>query len=551
MRILLTLILYIGIQVTALSQAVWQGDSLRMKKDLYYLASDKLNGRLTGTKYERKAGDYIIKQYKQAGLTSLSKNFRQEFKFYSKYELSKKSHILGGGISSNMSILADAYPIIYSSNGRIVGNLSNSQKTDDERIVKYTLTNTKSKSTSKVYVINLQDNPHETAKKTWRDYYKTLSKESSLVSLVIFYGSDKDLSLKAFSQFTSIDRTEMPMIMVSESTASEIEKGNYSIDINIDLKREKITASNIVGYIDNSADKTIIIGAHYDHLGEDEYHNSLYRGPAEIHNGADDNASGTVSLIEIARNIKLYGSKSVNYLFIAFSGEELGLYGSNYYVNHPLINNNKLLAMLNMDMAGRLKPDRELGIYGTGTSIIWDSLLSFTNPYNFNIKKSASGIGASDHTSFYLSDIPVLHFFTGFHQDYHKPSDDAEKINYPGMNDVAAFVYFISQQIAINKSVPFAKTKEELKQTPRFKVTLGIVPDYFWDNAGIRIDGISPGKAAEKAGLLKGDVIMKLGDNAVGDMQLYMEALGKFNPGDKTTVNIIRGTETLVVPIQL
>ena len=187
-----------------------------------------------------------------------------------------------------------------------------------------------------------------------------------------------------------------------------------------------ITGTNVIGMLNNNAENTIIIGAHYDHLGYGA-EGSLHRGEAAIHNGADDNASGVAVLIDLAKNLKDKNTNN-NYIFIAFSGEEMGLLGSNYFVKNPTIDTKAANYMINMDMVGRLKADSTLAVYGVGTSPILKQTLNAHNT-KFKLIQKESGVGPSDHTSFYNADIPVLHFFTGQHEDYHKPSDDEEKIN--------------------------------------------------------------------------------------------------------------------------
>ena len=187
-----------------------------------------------------------------------------------------------------------------------------------------------------------------------------------------------------------------------------------------------ISSKNVIGYIDNNAEHTVVIGAHYDHLGYGG-EGSLYVG-SEIHNGADDNASGTALMLDLANQLK-FNNRNNNYLFIAFSGEEMGLLGSNYFVKNPTIDLSSINYMINLDMVGRLKEDKSLAIYGVGTSPIFKQTINSNNK-SFNVIENESGVGPSDHTSFYINDIPVLHFFTGQHSDYHKPSDDSEKINF-------------------------------------------------------------------------------------------------------------------------
>ena len=310
-----------------------------------------------------------------------------------------------------------------------------------------------------------------------------------------------------------------------------------------------VIGRNVVGYIDNKAPTTVVIGAHYDHLGFGG-DGSLYRGDAEeIHNGADDNASGVAILLDLASRLRLNDQTSGNnYLFIAFSGEEMGLLGSNYFVKNPTIDTKKVSYMLNMDMVGRLNKEKTIAVHGVGTSPIFKQVL-FANKDVLNIAEHESGIGPSDHTSFYLADIPVLHFFTGQHTDYHKPSDDPEKLNYQGMELISNYIYNIVSDLDNNGQLTFRKTKNESEDVPMFKVALGVVPDYLYTGKGLRIDGVSEDKPAQKAGLERGDVVIKLGVHETQDMMSYMKALSKFEVGETTTVVVDRGGELLEVEV--
>tara|TARA_B110000091_G_scaffold214538_1_gene268839 strand:- start:5078 stop:6295 length:1218 start_codon:yes stop_codon:yes gene_type:complete len=306
-----------------------------------------------------------------------------------------------------------------------------------------------------------------------------------------------------------------------------------------------ITGRNVLGFIDNKAENTVVIGAHYDHLG---YGNegSLYRGEKAIHNGADDNASGVAVMLNLASKLKKENTNN-NYLLMAFSGEEMGLLGSNYFVKNATVNTKKINYMINMDMVGRLK-DSILAVYGTGTSPIWRQTISSLND-NFNLVEKESGVGPSDHTSFYLNDIPVLHFFTGQHEDYHKPSDDQELLNYEGMYQISDYIFSIVSDLDNNGKLVFKKTKNESEDAPRFKVTLGVIPDYLYEGKGMRIDGISVGKPAGKAGIVKGDVVVKMGEIDIVDMMSYMTGLSKFEKGNTTIVEVLREGEIIEVKV--
>lgn len=321
-------------------------------------------------------------------------------------------------------------------------------------------------------------------------------------------------------------------------------KTNPHEEVKFDVNGDgTITGNNVIGYFDNKAENTVIIGAHYDHLGYGG-EGSLFRDTIKaVHNGADDNASGVALLLNLAKKLKDKNTKN-NYLFMAFSGEEMGLLGSNYFVKNPTIDTKKVSYMINMDMVGRMKKDSSLAVYGTGTSPIFKQVLKAHNN-DFKLIQNESGVGPSDHTSFYLADIPVLHFFTGQHSDYHRPSDDIETLNYEGMVKISNYIFDIISDLDDNGKLAFRKTKNESDKTPRFRVGLGVVPDYLFDGKGMRIDGVSDDKPAQKAGLKKGDIVIQLGDSLVTDMMSYMRALSTFKKGDKTKVVVQRGEESV------
>lgn len=311
-----------------------------------------------------------------------------------------------------------------------------------------------------------------------------------------------------------------------------------------------VTGTNVIGYIDNKAENTVVIGAHYDHLGTGG-EGSLYReDTVSIHNGADDNASGVAIMLQLASEIlSLEQPLTTNYLFIAFSGEEMGLLGSNYFVKNPTIDTKKVSYMINMDMVGRLNEENTLAVHGVGTSPRFKQVLFANNDQGLNISEHDSGVGPSDHTSFYLADIPVLHFFTGQHSDYHKPSDDAEKLNYEGMEKIKSYILNIVKDLDSAGKLAFRKTKNESEEVPAFKVALGVVPDYLYSGEGMRIDGVSEDKAAQKAGMQKGDTVIKLGELDTPDMMSYMKALATFNEGETTVVTFLRDGKKMEVTI--
>lgn len=311
---------------------------------------------------------------------------------------------------------------------------------------------------------------------------------------------------------------------------------------------EGVTGRNIAGFVDNGSEHTIVIGAHFDHLGYGS-EGSLFRGEPTIHNGADDNASGTAAVIQLAKILKEQKS-DYNFLFLAFSGEENGLWGSNYFSKNSTVDVTSINFMINMDMVGRMNEEKTLAINGVGTSPVWIDNLDKVNTDSLKLVTSESGVGPSDHTSFYLQDIPVLHFFTGQHEDYHKPSDDADKINYEGITHVIRYIERLVGALSNKEKLAFTKTQDSSGDSPRFTVSLGVVPDYLYDGSGMRIDGVTDGKPAEVAGMKRGDVVIKLGDSTIVDMMSYMRALSGFESGQQTIVEYKRGEELKAAQIK-
>ncbi|MBC7774753.1 MAG: M20/M25/M40 family metallo-hydrolase, partial [Phycisphaerae bacterium] len=247
----------------------------------------------------------------------------------------------------------------------------------------------------------------------------------------------------------------------------------------VDENAKQVYSQNVAAYLDNGAPYTIVIGGHYDHLGLGHDHNSLDANPeGKIHNGADDNASGTAGVIELARYFAKNGVKEQhNFLFLCFSGEELGLYGSKKYTEFPTIDLSQVSFMINMDMIGRLNAEKKLVVGGVGTAPDFVPTLKGITT-GLSIKLDSAGVGPSDHTSFYLKNIPVLFFFTGQHSDYHKPSDDIEKVNFKGEIQVVETVVQVIQKLDNQPKLKFQETKSKESTNASFKVTLGIMPDY-------------------------------------------------------------------------
>lgn len=332
---------------------------------------------------------------------------------------------------------------------------------------------------------------------------------------------------------------------------------HFSYDLKLNPHEEsstvKINGRNVVGYLDNKASKTIIIGAHYDHLGLNEHHNStLMNSDGQIHNGADDNASGVSAVLELARIFSQNKTKEkANYVFALFSGEEDGLMGSKKFAEEVKSQYPNVVAMINLDMIGRLNKDKDLTVGGVGTSPVFGEMIKKYKPAGFNLAIDSAGVGPSDHTSFYLKDIPVLFLFTGTHTDYHKPTDDTERINFIGLRDITHYVFNLANGLAEVENIPFTKTKiSQSKAIPKYKVTLGIMPSYADSKDGLQIDGVTEKRPADLAGIRAGDVLIRIGKCEVKEVYSYMDCLSKVNSGDELPVTVLRDGKEMTVNVK-
>ncbi|WP_290963567.1 M28 family peptidase [Gracilimonas sp.] len=321
-----------------------------------------------------------------------------------------------------------------------------------------------------------------------------------------------------------------------------------------DTSGEKRLSKNVAGLLQGTgdSDEVIIVGAHYDHLGMGRFGSLSSSEEPRIHNGADDNASGTAGVLELAEYFSA-NRPETDLLFLAFSGEEMGLLGSQYYVENPTIELENALAMINMDMVGRMSNGR-LMIFGVATTDSWESILTEANTDSLQLDLVPDGTGASDHTSFYYQDIPVLHYFTDTHADYHRPSDDTEWINAEGQEQLLTHVKRVIERLDELDKEDMAFTEAPGEQQRNMTMdgpTLGVLPDYGYDGEGFRITGVSEGRAADNAGLQGGDIIINIGGRDIADIYKYMEALNELKAGQQTTVTVLRDGEELSFDLQL
>jgi Tol biopolymer transport system component len=305
------------------------------------------------------------------------------------------------------------------------------------------------------------------------------------------------------------------------------------------------TGRNVLGLLEGSdpdlAEEVVVVGAHYDHLGRGPF-GSMTPEVREIHNGADDNASGVAAMLAAAERLAAGLRPRRSVLFLAFTGEELGLLGSAHYVAHPVIALDRKVAMLNLDMVGRLESD-PLIVHGTGTAEEWDELLRSANADGIALTYRPEGYGPSDHTSFYARDIPVLHFFTNVHADYHRPSDDWERIDTTGVRLIAELVARVAGTVADRPGglVVVRGAGEPPRQGGGGSgAWLGTVPDFSPVEHGVRLSGVSANSPAEAAGLRAGDVVIRIDDDDIKDLYALTDALRERRPGDGVTITYVR-----------
>jgi aminopeptidase YwaD len=508
-----------------------------LKSYTNFLAADALEGRRTGTDGEKKAAAFIQEKFTTLGLQPLpNKGFLQPFDIYEgKFPTAGSYFFLG---DKELAFETEYFPFPFSGLGSMEA-LTSAALPERGAIWFYNL---------QAVITENSNNPHFNLEEHIITTTEAMAKKGAAALLVYSLGSSNPQL--TYTPLNKTATTTIPVFYITPTVAAKYftdPTAVTEVKYKVVFEERKKTGHNVVATINNNAPHTVIIGAHYDHLGYGEDKNSLYAGSEpQIHNGADDNASGTAALIELAAQISKLKKQKFNYVFAAFSGEELGLYGSKNFVE----TNSTVIAstnyMINMDMVGRLNDSTKgLNIGGFGTSPTWGSIINTTDKY-FTIKLDSSGTGPSDHTSFYRKDVPVLFFFTGTHTDYHKPTDDAEKINTYGQLKI---VQYITELVTKTNKLPkltFTKTREVATSAKSsFKVTLGIMPDYTFTGTGLRVDGVVDGKIAQQIGLLQGDIIVQLGEKPITDVQNYMQSLGSFSKGQASRVKVLRGAKTI------
>lgn len=509
-----------------------------LQKHVQYLADDKLEGRRTGSAGEVLAMDYLIQQYKVLGIDAKGSNgYIQEFEINEGLQI-ETSTVLK---INNQSLVLndDFFPVAYSALKWVKGTPAIALSEAGQpwfRDLKELLDENKT-------------NPHFDIEES----IKKMANEAAAkqATALLLFNSSSVVDNVQFNKNDKSAPVNIPVLFINKKASEKYfadHSATLQVELNVQLSNKIRKARNVVAWINNNAANTVVLGAHYDHLGFGEDKNAL-DAVNEVHNGADDNASGTAALLELARKLKKQSPASNNYLLIHFSGEELGLMGSKYWLDNPTATITPNY-MINMDMVGRYDTARKLTIGGYGTSPEWGTTIPLLAK-NLAYKIDSAGTGPSDHASFYRKDIPVLFFFTGSHPDYHKSTDDWDKINYDGIHSIVNLVYEIVASTDTKGKIAFTKTREQqMGRSTRFTVSLGVIPDYGYTGTGMKIDGASAGKLAEKLGLKAGDILLQLGDYKFVDVNSYMQSLSKFKKGDKTKLTYKRGSEEITVDLE-
>lgn len=507
----------------------------QLRSDVTILAADGMEGRKAGTKGESDAGMYIEKRMADMGLVPAGKNrtYRQPFKFAWGRQLTPETRISIG--NALLSVPEEAIPLPYSS-----------------EVIEENYTLPESTEPNSPWLIALYESPQQAGNPgfDWEKvaYEKAKYAQDRGASSVVLYDPYGSAYVPTFSMTSDREQLAIPVVVLRKKAYDahikdmRIMKPVY---IKIAYRSEFRNATNIIGYINNNAAQTVVIGAHYDHLGFGEEINPPAADRSRlVYNGADDNASGVAAMMALAPMIRKGQFKKYNYIFVAFSAEEGGLWGSKFFLSSNDFDPGKLAYMINIDMVGRLNNRKSLVVGGTGSASVLSKAIKEL-PGAFELSQGTEALGASAHLSFAKEKIPYLFFSTGSHEDYRKPADDSQKINYTGLKDVVVYIYRAIAQLEKMPRPVFAHQAsfEEAVASGSLdgKVTMGILPDDHYEGGGVRIESVMDNQPAEKAGLKEGDILLQLEQVRIEDIPSLNEMLDSYHIGDTITVKVKRG----------
>ena len=511
-------ILFFLFSLQTFGQRVKADNSLigQLKLDINALAADQMAGRLTGSPEAANAADYIERRFTELGIPPYKNKYQWEFTAKTGFRLGKDAYFKI--FDKKLSIGTDVIFFPFGNGNKLSGQvMPNVNEPDNIWLVP-----------AHSLKLNETNNPQKIIFEFARD---AISHGASSVVIFNDVNALQDISALNLLNFESLTT---PVAFINYAAYQQhilpgMKKDWIDVDARLGVEDASSTGRNVIAMINNNAPLTIVIGANYDHLGIQ----------GEIYNGADNNASGIAALLALAAQTKDKGLNRYNYLFIAFAGREQSYQGSTSFLTQNEHSLNTFSCMINLDKVGRLNADKKLFLSGVGTSTAWLPLLEKNNK-QFKLDIDTSGLGYSDHNSFYKKQIPVLHVSTGYHDDFMTPKDDADKINYSGEAAVINFVSTLLSELDNQTKLSFLKTNDIVSQLEKAKLDFGIIPDFTFDENGIRVDYCMANKLARQSGIKSGDVIIKIGPFKIIDFDDYLDAMNKTDKNIETAITIKR-----------
>ncbi len=532
-----------------------------------YLSDDLLEGRAVATRGERCAGDYIADQFRSLGLKPAGDDagYFQAWEVRTGTELAPGNHltlVAPGGDEAELALGSDWRPYGFSASTRVRADLAlappdaRGQGGDPAHAA----------LGGQILVVEAGPDASHLATE---DMHRIGARAASMGAVgVIALLGDGGAGLPRLDGERR-SALEIPVVAVSDARRQEVIRGaeqGWGVVLNTALRAVRREARNVVAVLqgtDRAGRRSLVVGAHYDHLGLGGEGSLSPSRWGEVHNGADDNASGTAVMLEVARRLSTGARLPDDVYFAAFTGEERGLWGSARYVESPPAPLESTIAMLNMDMVGRVRDDA-LTVFGTGTAVEWPAVLDRSNrsiASPLELQFNRDGFGASDHSSFYAKGIPALHFFSNTHPQYHRVDDDWHRINADGLDRVTKLVVAVVRDVLqpthaasltpVTGDPHGAPGARNAGPGGGFRVRVGTLPDYSRESGGMGITGVRDGSPAAKAGIRSGDVLIRFGPHEIDDVYGYMYALAEYEPGDEVEVVVLRDGDTLVLTVVL
>jgi hypothetical protein len=593
-------LLAVALLTVAATAPIGQADPTRYLDDIKALSAPAMEGRGAGTKGLARAEALIVKRYKELKIPpSGSQGYLQPFTLITGARLKSDNRLVvtNGGIRTDLKTNQDFVPFSFSSSEQAVGSVvfaGYGVTADEYQYDDYANLDVKDK-----IVVVLRYEPTTFAAKSGNQglthHSQTITKainarNHGARAVVIVNGKLGDGEEDLLTRFGSVSGPEnigivfvqvkntvaegwlqaagkslrdvQDQINATTKPASFALPDTLHLSLNVDIETTRATVSNVLAYLPGQTDEYVIVGAHYDHLGRGNFDSLAPSQIGQIHPGADDNASGTAGVLELARLLAPQrGQLKRGILFMDFAGEELGLLGSAEWVKEPTRPLEKAVAMINMDMIGRIKDDK-VYIGGVGTGSTFKPILEQAQKEQaqkdsaFKIEYSAGGYSSSDHTSFVSKKIPVLFFFSGLHSDYHKPSDTWEKINAPSAAKLLDMIANVTLQLASAAQPPAFQTVVEDKPPSGgdgrgYGPYFGSIPDFGETPNGVKFADVKPGSPAAKAGLKPGDVLIQFGDKPIKNLYDFTDALRRSKIGDVVEVKVLREGQPVTASVKL